>query len=142
VTRSSKGEQEKEGQMNYPDYHRLEGLRTRTDAQMLLCQASIFTPDGVNITKQPERTNLEPTEIANVSAETQGITNSLLLDEIINKPSIVTNDTRPAISQENVNDLARCEKALLEFRTSVYRIKSRKRNEEDAEMAFASYAAN
>jgi len=105
--------------MNYPDYHRLEGLRTRADAQMLPCQASTFTPDGVNITKLPERTNLEPTEIANVSAETQGNTNSLLLDEIINKPSIITNDTRPAISQENVNDLARCEKVLLEFRTSV-----------------------
>ena len=122
--------------MNYPDYHRLEGLRTRTDTQMLPFQASTFTPDGVNIT------NLEPTEIANVSAETQGNTNSLLLDEIINKPSIITNDTRPAIIQENVNDLAGCEKVLLEFRTSVHRIESGKRNEENAEMAFASYAAN
>jgi hypothetical protein len=40
-------------------------------------------------TKQPERITLEPTEIANVPAETQGITNRPL----INKPSIVTKDT-------------------------------------------------
>jgi hypothetical protein len=45
-------------------------------------------------TKQPERITLEPTEIANVPAETQGITNRPL----INKPSIVTKDTRPATS--------------------------------------------
>jgi hypothetical protein len=57
-------------------------------------------PYGVNITKQPERI-LEPTEMANnVLAETQGIINlnRLLVGEVINKPSIVTNDTRPAIS--------------------------------------------
>jgi hypothetical protein len=36
----------------------------------------------------------KPTEIANVPAEIQGITNRLL----INKPSTVTNDTRLAIS--------------------------------------------
>jgi len=39
-----------------------------------------------------------------------------LVDEVINKPSIVTNDTRPAISYENVNDLERSEKALLRIR--------------------------
>ena len=49
------------------------------------------------------------------AAETQGITNRPLVDEVINKPSIVTNNTRPGISYENVNDLARCEKALLEY---------------------------
>jgi hypothetical protein len=44
------------------------------------------------------------------AAETQGITNRPLVDVVINKPSIVTNDTRPAISYENVNDLARSER--------------------------------
>ena len=77
--------------MNYPDYYGL-------DAQMPPCQASTFNPDGVNITKQPEIITLEPTEIANMLAETQGITNTPLIDEVINKPSIATNDTRPAIS--------------------------------------------
>jgi hypothetical protein len=41
------------------------------------CQASTFTPDGVNITKQLERITLEPSKLS--------------VDEIINKPSIVTN---------------------------------------------------
>jgi hypothetical protein len=45
--------------------------------------------------------------------ETQGIINILLVDEAINKLSIVTYDTAPAISWENVNDLARSEKASL-----------------------------
>ena len=62
------------------------------------CQASTFSPDGVNITKQPEIITLELTEMANVLAETQGITNRPLVGEVINKQSIVTNDTRPAIS--------------------------------------------
>jgi hypothetical protein len=62
------------------------------------CQVSTFSPDGVNITKQQERITLELTEMANVLAETQGITNRPLVGEVINKPSIVTNDTRPAIS--------------------------------------------
>jgi hypothetical protein len=34
--------------------------------------------------------------------------------QLINKPSIVTNDTRLAISYKNATDLARSEKALLE----------------------------
>jgi hypothetical protein len=68
-------------------------------------QVSTFTPDRVNITIQPEKITLEPTEIANV-AETQA--RNYLVDEVINRPSILTNDTRPAIS---VNDLARSEKA-------------------------------
>ena len=38
-------------------------------------KASTFTPYGVNLTKQPGRITLEPTEMANVLAETQGITN-------------------------------------------------------------------
>jgi hypothetical protein len=50
------------------------------------------------ITKQPEGITLEPTKIANVPAETQEITNRPLVDEAINKPSIVTKDTRPTIS--------------------------------------------
>ena len=60
-------------------------------------------------------------------AEIQGITNSPL----INKPSIVTNDTRLAISYENATDLARSEKALLEpqLNASVYRIGSGNRKE-------------
>jgi hypothetical protein len=53
-------------------------------------KASTFTPYRVNITKQPERITLEPTEMANVLAETQGITNRPLVGEVINKPSIVT----------------------------------------------------
>jgi hypothetical protein len=44
-----------------------------------------------------KRNTLELTEIANVPAETQGITNWPLVDEVINKPSIITNNTRPAI---------------------------------------------
>ena len=48
---------------------------------------------------------------------------------LINKPSIVTNDTRLAISYENATDLARSEKASLEPPdASVYRIESGKRN--------------
>jgi hypothetical protein len=62
---------------------------------------------------QIERIAFEQTEIANVPAESQRITNRPLVDEVINKPSFVTNDTRPAISYENVNDLAGSEKALL-----------------------------
>ena len=62
------------------------------------CQVSTFSPDGVNITKQPERITLELTEMANVLAETQGITNRPLVGEVVNKPSIVTNDTRLVIS--------------------------------------------
>jgi hypothetical protein len=42
------------------------------------CQASTFTLDGVNITKQPERITLEHYVRA-------------VRNEIINKPSIVTN---------------------------------------------------
>jgi hypothetical protein len=61
--------------------------------QMPPCQASTFTPDRVNITIQPERITFEPTEIANVPAETQA--RNYLVDEVINRPSIVTNDTRP-----------------------------------------------
>jgi hypothetical protein len=68
--------------MNYPDYHGLEGPRTCTDAQMPLCYPSTFIPDGVNITKQMER-----------------------IAFVINKSSFVTNDTRPAISYENIDDL-------------------------------------
>jgi hypothetical protein len=49
------------------------------------------------ITKQPERITLEPTENANVPAETQEITNRPPVDEAINKPTIVTKDTRPTI---------------------------------------------
>jgi hypothetical protein len=36
---------------------------------------ALIHPYGVNITKQPGRITLEPTEMANVLAETQGITN-------------------------------------------------------------------
>ena len=36
--------------------------------------------------------------MANVLAETQGITNRPLVGEVVNKPSIVTNDTRLVIS--------------------------------------------
>ena len=45
---------------------------------------------GDNITKQMERITFEPSEIANVPAETQGITNRSLVDEVINKPSSPT----------------------------------------------------
>ena len=81
-----------EGQMNYPDYHGLEGLRSYTDAQMLPCQASTFTPDGVIITKQPDLKLGADRKLA----ETQGIMNIPLVDEAINKPSIITHDTGPA----------------------------------------------
>jgi hypothetical protein len=77
--------------MNYPNYHGLEGLRTCTDAQMPPYQASTFTFDGVNITKQPERITLEPSEMTNVQCAGTAITNRPLVGEIINKPSIVTN---------------------------------------------------
>ena len=62
---------------------------------------------------------------------------------VINKLSFVTNDTRPAISYENINDLARSEKASLEPPEPLRnRFESGKRNEENAETAFASYTAN
>ena len=64
-------------------------------------------PDGVNITKQPDL------EADRKLTETQVIINILLVEEAINKLSIVTYDTAPAISRENVNDLARSEKASL-----------------------------
>jgi hypothetical protein len=50
------------------------------------------------ITKQPERITLKQTENANVPVETQEITNRPLVDEAINKPTIVSKDTRPTIS--------------------------------------------
>jgi hypothetical protein len=50
-------------------------------------QASTFIPDRVNI-KQPGTITLEQTEIANVPAETQGITNRPLVDGVINKVPI------------------------------------------------------
>jgi hypothetical protein len=86
---------------------------------MPLCYPSTFIPDGVNITKQMER-----------------------IAFVINKLSFVTNDTRPAISYENINDLARSEKASLEPPEPLRnRFESGKRNEENAETAFASYTA-
>jgi hypothetical protein len=84
--------------MNYPNCHGLEGLQTCTDAYMPPCQTSTFTSDGVNIIKQPERITLEPTKMANVPAEYKILPTKPLLDEVINKPSIFTNDTRSAIS--------------------------------------------
>ena len=94
VKREDEKQQQKigEGQMNYPDYHGLEGLRSYTDAQMLPCQASTFTPDGVIITKQPDLKLGADRKLA----ETQGIMNIPLVGEAINKPSIITHDTRPA----------------------------------------------
>jgi hypothetical protein len=47
------------------------------------CQTSTFTLDGVNITKQPERITLEH--------YVRAVRNGQCADEIINKPSIVTN---------------------------------------------------
>jgi hypothetical protein len=72
----------------------LKGLQPCTDAQMPRCQTSTFTSDGVNTIKQPEGITLEPTKMVNVPAEVQEITNG----RFINKSSIITNDTRPAIS--------------------------------------------
>jgi hypothetical protein len=65
--------------------------------------------------------------------KTQGITDRPPIDEVINKPSIVTNDTRLEISYYLGNDLAGSEK---EFDVaSVYRIESGRRNVENAEPA-------
>ena len=60
------------------------------------CQASTLTPARVNITIQPEKITFEPIETANVPAETQE--RNYLVGEVINRLSIVTNDTRLEIS--------------------------------------------
>ena len=78
--------------------------------------------------------NTAPSIVMSGSSETQGITNRPLVDEVINKPSIVTNDTRPAKTQNNINDLARSENALLEL----LEIESGNRNEENVETALVS----
>ena len=60
-----------------------------------------------------------------------------------NHPSSPRTLGRRQERRENAIDLARSEKALLEPPdASVYRLESGKRNEENAETSFASYAAN
>ena len=69
---------------------RLSWTGRPTDLHWCTDAATLNIYIGDNITKQMERITFEPSGIANVPAETQGITNRSLVDEVINKPSSPT----------------------------------------------------
>lgn len=77
--------------------------------------------------------------IVNLPTETKEISNKPVVDEVIISNSEPMIATRPMVSQENVNDLARSKKALELPDANVSRIESGKQHEE---MAFARYSVN